>query len=626
MSIRVLPDQVVNRIAAGEVIERPASVVRELVDNALDAGARKIEVSLEQGGRSLIRVLDDGCGMSEHDALLALERHATSKIAQAEDLDRIQTLGFRGEALPSIAAVSRMSLRTRCADASSATLVTLAGGTITEVSQTAAEVGTEICVRQLFFNTPVRRKFLRTPATEARRVRSWLSNTALAWPQVHFRLFLDGNEVMNLPPRLDSLARASELIDNEGERIEARTTHGVRIDALLGHPGKAQLSSEALVLHVNRRLVSDRILTRAVREGYLSTLKEREVPLAFVALSLPPDAVDVNVHPQKSEVRFRDPSQVFEALRNAVAEGVARFRSPVRVAQPPTGASRSGQPPGVASWKQMSGAAQALFTPPPIQLRGSHAVVAEPASSYYGALHVSPERPSHEQPFAQRSPTSHGLPEVAVDEPRTTDIVNADPFRFSELNFLAQLMECYLLCEHQGRLYVVDMHAAHERCNYNLIRERFRDAQLSSQQLLVPRSVPLSEAQRAYCLERQELFRRFGFEIEEFAGALLVRAAPPLLPESKVEEVVREVAAFEAQVGDEVGAESVVFERFVDHVSARLACHASIRSGQRISAPEVAALFSQLDAAALAAACPHGRPIVVSFSEREIEQWFGRDR
>ena len=579
MKIGVLPDHVINHIAAGEVVERPASVVRELVDNAVDSGSRRISVYLEDGGISLIRVVDDGCGMTREDALLACERHATSKIRDVNDLDNIHTLGFRGEALSSIAAVSRLRLKSRSSSDPAAVELTIVGGSLKDVNTVSGPPGTDIQAATLFFNVPARKKFLRQPATEERRVKQWLTQSAIVSPHIHYQLHTDGKLLLNLPACASPIERARGIF--KGEVVSFEESWGrFTLQGLLCHPSLAQADTSALVLFVNGRLVSDRLLLKAVREGFQSTLKGSEYPAGFVSLSLPPEDVDVNVHPQKSEVRFRAGNEVFAAVRQVVLRHTNAFTGPL-------------QPVWTAPGKPEHAAEP---RPEPIPLAFS-SPRAEP-------------RPGTSVPPAELNAIPEEVP------------VRAEPFRFSELRYIGQALACYLFCEKDGVLYVVDMHAAHERYNYNLIRNGMRTRAVESQLLLAPLAVALSETGAHNCLEHQELLSACGFEVEPFGeSTVLVRSVPAVLADSDPAPLIKEIAALELGAGPQGSVEALI-----DQIAARIACHASVRSGYRIEKEEAYALFAALDQSEFSSACPHGRPVVVSFRERDIERWFGRDR
>lgn len=611
MKVKVLPDIVINQISAGEVVERPASVVRELVDNAVDAGASEITVELEQGGQSLIKVSDDGCGMQRDDALLAFERHATSKITCAADLDAIATMGFRGEALASIAAVAKVLLRTRTESQPLGTEVAIDGGVVRGVRETAAAPGTSIEVRALFYNTPARRKFLRSPKTETLRVKQWLIQSALARPQIRYRLIVDGAETLVLARAKDAVERARVLI--KGTAVPVRYLGDrVQLEGLVAHPSLAQADSSSFIVLVNERVVSDRIVQKAVREGFDSTLKDREYPVGFIHLRLPASDVDVNVHPQKSEVRFRDSQAVFQLVREGVRKAVLDFKTPMSSAlaqatapygqprQAPAGVAMQAVPyaeDGVARYQSASALAPVM----------SAAAASQVAFNLLGAQQTA------------LAGIDGALSAVGDSERRFVGDCN---FTFSQLNLIGQVLQCYLVAELNDQLYIVDMHAAHERYNFNLIRNSFRTRNISVQQLLIPEVVPLTEEGVARCLEEQELLSRFGFEFEQFGPAeIIVRALPSILSATVARQVMREVAAVVCE-----GAAAGRVEERLDHIAARMACHASVRSGDVLSRAEARALFSALDSTEFSAACPHGRPVVVSFPRAAVERWFGRDR
>jgi DNA mismatch repair protein MutL len=616
MKVKVLPDIVINQISAGEVVERPASVVRELVDNAVDAGASEITVELEQGGQSLIKVSDDGCGMQRDDALLAFERHATSKILCAADLDAIATMGFRGEALASIAAVAKVLLRTRTESQPLGTEVAIDGGVVRGVRETAAAPGTSIEVRALFYNTPARRKFLRSPKTEALRVKQWLVQSALARPQIRYRLIVDGVETLVLARAKDAVERARVLI--KGTAVPVRYLGDrVQLEGLVAHPSLAQADSSSFIVLVNERVVSDRIVQKAVREGFDSTLKDREYPVGFIHLRLPASDVDVNVHPQKSEVRFRDSQAVFQLVREGVRKAVLDFKTPMTspLAQSATmlGDRMYGQRHPVQF-------GVALGTKP--YAEGGESQYQSNVGLRLATLTTDSSQAAFNLVVAQQTALAgiDGAP-LAVGDSQHQFFGDSD-FTFSRLNLIGQVLQCYLVAEFNDQLYIVDMHAAHERYNFNLIRNSFRTRKMSVQQLLIPEVVPLTEEGVARCLEEHELLSRFGFEFEQFGPAeIIVRALPSMLSATVARQVMREVAAVVCE-----GAASGRVEEQLDHIAARMACHASVRSGDALSRTEARALFAALDSTEFSAACPHGRPVVVSFPRAAVERWFGRDR
>lgn len=566
MKINLLPDDVINKIAAGEVIERPSSVVRELVDNSLDAGATAIDIALEGGGNVSIRVSDNGSGILKGDAITAFTRHATSKIRKAEDLFNIETLGFRGEALSSIAAVSRIKLTTREKSENVGTSVSIEGGVTQEATSVSRDVGTDVLVKALFFNTPARRKFLKSDRTELSRIKDWVVGTSLAHPSVRFTLTSDGKEVLRINPASTFFERAEQIYKGSYVAFE-RGVGPFGVSGRLAPPSKASSSVNSLTLLVNDRLVLDRVLLRAVKDGFDSTLKEREVPTGVLSIKLPPSQVDINVHPQKSEVRFLNPGAVFAEVRDAVLEAVKRFRTPESGSEAVHHRSAGYPVGGGANFQGLNFQSQPLFY-------------------------------------------------VESDSKRE------EPFRFSSLKYIGQLFECYLLCEKGGEFVVVDMHAAHERYNFNLIRRTVLSGEVPSQGLLVPKVITFAAEEREALLKETFGLSKFGFELEPFGeNEILVRSAPSIIPDGKVEAALRSISSgtfSEAMLGR--------WQEIVDHIAARMACHGSVRSGEILKREEVYSLFEALDSEEFSAACPHGRPIVVSFGERDIERWFGRDR
>jgi DNA mismatch repair protein MutL len=618
MKIKVLPDTVINQIAAGEVVERPASVVRELVDNALDAGATDVFVALEGGGHSRLKVRDNGCGMSKDEAILAFERHATSKVTSIDDLLRLETLGFRGEALASIAAVSKVHLRTRTHDADIGTHVVFRGGTLANVESIPWNAGTEIEVEHLFFNTPARRKFLKSPRSEVARIRTWLAHSGLARPSVRYRLVSDGDEVLHLHPVATIAERARAIVP--GDLIPISLSEGgLSVEGMVSHPGQALADASGFVVLVNGRLVTDKLIQRAVREGYDSMLKDREYPVGYLSLTLPSDQVDVNVHPQKSEVRFRHPQQVFAVVQGAVMAGVRTIRRPVAMASsvvagpPRTAIGQSGAVPGLQESRQV-----APFPPFSHQPQNLFDV----AGSYRGAEVHTIDRVASTGEGSVREVAASYHAAVSAERQFVSARNAVAPFRFAELRYIGQAMECYLLCEFNEHLVVVDMHAAHERVNYNKIRRARAENSLSTQRLLIPETVRLTEEQVVRLIEQEQLLQELGFEIHQVSPETVsVQGVPGVVAHLDCVALLKECAAEPLATGWRER-----FEERIDHIAARVACHASVRSGDVLSKQEAYALFEQLDEVELSGACPHGRPVVTQFSRDAVERWFGRDR
>lgn len=630
MKIKVLPDTVINQIAAGEVVERPASVIRELVDNSVDAGATDIFIAVEAGGHTRLKVRDNGCGMTRDEALLAFERHATSKVSAIEDLDSLSTLGFRGEALASIAAVSKVRLTTRSKGHELGTAVTSRGGKLIDVQSCAWSEGTEIDIEHLFFNTPARRKFLKSPRAELARIRSWVMHSALARPNVRYRLIADGAEILNLAAVADVAARGGEIF--AGDLIPVVLREGrLSVEGRVGHPGSALADATGLVLLVNGRLVSDKVMVRAVREGYDSMLKDREFPIGYISLTLPADEVDVNVHPQKSEVRFRHPDQVFAVVRGAVLAGVRSIRRPA-VAQTFEPVAAPVAPALVVS-SQIVPAPQASFVREaalpsasqpdvrdvwPILRAAPVSVAAATVPQYTQSENVSSRYSRLDSDSTALKLVGEQRVMYGVQERNAVDAT----FRFSGMRYVGQVLECYLLCEHNEKLVVVDMHAAHERVNYNKIRAQRAARALTVQKLLIPERIHLTAEQVVSLMEQSEVLHELAFEVsQESATEVIVTGVPSVVAHLDCVALVKECAAEPVSAGWRER-----LEERIDHIAARLACHASVRSGDILKKEEAYALFAQLDEAALAGACPHGRPVVAEFPRHTVERWFGRDR
>ncbi|RMD83770.1 MAG: DNA mismatch repair endonuclease MutL, partial [Candidatus Dadabacteria bacterium] len=570
--IKVLPDKVVHQIAAGEIVERPVSVVKELVDNSLDAGASEILIYLEGGGKRLVRVVDNGCGMSRDDALMAFENHATSKIQGIEDLNKIATMGFRGEALPSIASVSKVLLRTRVEEDDSATEVVVEGGKVVSVRGAAGRRGTDISVRALFYNLPARRKFLKQDRTEEIKIKQWVTYTAAVKNGVRFVLTSEGRELINFPAVTSPMDRIRQVV--KGDFVEINSEReGMKIIGAVCHPGAAKTSGSSLVFLVNGRVIRDGLLFKAVKDGFMSTLKRGETPVGLLALDLHPRLVDVNVHPQKSEVRFADQRSIYLFVRYAVERGVNSFRFAVTPQK----------------WGEKGNAYD--------YVRKTQNVAPGASSSISG--------------FGQREMFKGS----GGGDLHSEYAQGEKDFRFSDLRYIGQALGCYLLCELGDSLYVVDMHAAHERYNYNLIRNRYKAGSLPVQSLLVPIAVELEEELLELCHKNAAFFESYGFEIELFGeSTLLVRSAPPMVSQGLLKELISELA----KLSEEVPADGA-FSAVLDKVAAAIACKSSVRSGDSLSREEVYSLFRDLDSTEFSAACPHGRPVVVRFERSEVE-------
>ena len=592
--IRVLSDDVVDQIAAGEVVERPASVVKELVENALDARARRIRVDVRDGGIAWLQVGDDGVGMQPADARLALRRHATSKLGQASDLERIASYGFRGEALPAIASVSNFRMVTRPAGTAEATEIRIAGGRLLGEQHVGAAVGTRIEVADLFESVPARRKFLKKPSTEWAHVIDGVGRLALALPEIHFEIRRDERRPQVWPATADPLDRiAAVLSEDEAAALlkgeaEMGETH---LEAFVSSPEHTRPNARSIRLFVNGRPVQDNVLRGALLQAYRDVLPRGRYPSAILFLRMAPGSVDVNVHPAKREVRFAAPQEVHQLVRRTVRDAMER-----------------------RTWlgfEGTSGAPQqapALGSGPPVSKRAPDAAgEAEPWTFREGAKPL--ESPS----------------EGALSDARSTG-AQPRPF-FSGLPVLGQLHASYLVLEGPEGLLLVDQHAAHERVLYERLREQWSGRGVERQALLMPETVELGAVATAVFAQSAELCANIGFEVDAFGDStVVVRGIPALLSGQNPAALVRELASewnrHEGGAGPRV--EDTRFLGALDAIFASLACHSARRAGDRMPAAEQASLMRDLDGIAWSPTCPHGRPVASRFDLAEIERRFGR--
>ncbi|HTB57624.1 MAG TPA: DNA mismatch repair endonuclease MutL [Polyangia bacterium] len=585
--VRVLPAALADQIAAGEVVERPASVIKELVENAIDAGARRIEVEIEAGGRRLCRVVDDGSGMAPDDARLALRRHATSKIAAADDLWGLSTFGFRGEALPSIAAVSRLTLATRPPEAEAGFELTVEAGVETGAKEIGMPPGTQVTVRDLFFNTPARGKFLKAEATETANVSEAMLRLGLAHPSVHLRLRVGGRVALDLPVHRDLAERVRAALARRGASAlheAAGDEGGNQVRAFLAGPEEVSATARSTFLFVGGRFVRDRSLLHALALGYGPLLEKGRYPLAALFLDLPGREVDVNVHPQKMEVRFARAQEVYAAVRHVVGAAIAR-----------------------APWLRAGDGSLRTFTEPP-NYRASRdsigrAVEAPPAALVF-------ERPAQ---------STFSLPLRARDATDALPLPAAAPQFFGALNYVGQIHRTYLVCEANDALVLIDQHAAHERVVYGRLKAAHDRRQIPRQRLLFP--IPIEVGETAAAAATHDVLEALGFEVTPHApGVVMLHALPEPLKDADPKPLLREVLAELAEGTPLSGGD---LER-IDHLLATVACHSVVRAGDALSRPAALALLAQLDEVDLRSHCPHGRPVMLRMPLNEIERRFGR--
>lgn len=607
-----MPDDLANQIAAGEVVERPASAVKELVENAIDAGSSAIRVELEEAGLRLIRVTDDGRGMSAEDAELCVQRHATSKLTEREQLFHISTLGFRGEALPSIASVSRFSLLSKPHGALGGTRVVIEGGGAPEVSPAGAPPGTEVVVRDLFFNTPARLKFLKTRSTELKHVLEAVQRLAMPNPQVGFTVVHNGRTVLDLPPVDDAFDRVYELFGRrDAEQIWPAVRaeqDGVQVTGFFGQPGLTRRTTSGLWTFVNGRYVRDRTIIGAIRVAYQGMLDRGRHPVVVLFVDVPPSAVDVNVHPMKIEVRFHDGNAVFRAVRRAIANGLAA--SPWLPDAPAVDASRSSE--------DAANGPEASQAPLPVRSYTLHR--AEPsAGPGGGSVVVGPTRRDVDRPGGA---TGAGATGGTLHDGHTTATTTEVPRRgfFSNLHYIGHYRATYLLCSDVDGLVVIDQHAAHERITFETLKVAWRERRDIAQPMLLPKVLHLDSLRAAILADHLEVFARLGFEIEPFGGTdYALKAVPALLARANVDVLIRDTL-------DEIGdaGRSQRIDDAIDAVLIRMACHGSVRAGHVLTADEAHALLTQIDAIDFGAHCPHGRPVWFRMGLDELEKRFER--
>jgi DNA mismatch repair protein MutL len=589
--IAVLQSAVVDQIAAGEVVERPASVVKELVENALDAGARSIEITVEEGGRARIRVADDGTGMDRDDAVLAVQRHATSKIRDAHDLVGVGSFGFRGEALPAIASVSHMELET-AADDGAGTLIRVSGGIVDDVSEAARRRGTSVTVARLFYNSPARQRFLRSARSEWRAVVDVLTLLALTRRDVRLTVTHDGRPVFALPSATSLRARLAALWGRErAERLlEVDDVSGeIQLSGLIDRPGDVGSAGRRLFLSINGRAIRDHGLVRAAEAAYRSTIQAGTRPTLLLELVLPPDSVDVNVHPTKAEVRFRDRWSVERAVERLVRHALGGTDSAAALGREysswPAAAGGAGWGAGGGSMPDIAPVDVELLRQPPRVEREVDSLLASGGDTR-GQLNGPPVASSA----------------VAAAVPPLT-----------------QLHRTYLMLERDDGLILIDQHSAHERVLYERFMRTLEHGEAPSQRLLFPLTLHLGPAEADAFDEHRPLFERLGFEVEGFGGhTLIVSAVPMPHPRFDAQRCLRET--LDALTGDRLAGSATRHE----HLAATLACKAAIKAGDQLSGGEMNALYEALRSTTLPAHDVHGRSTIVRLGWEEVERRFGR--
>jgi DNA mismatch repair protein MutL len=578
--IQRLPVDLANQIAAGEVVERPASVIKELVENSIDAGARRLTVVVELGGKKLIRVDDDGEGMDAEDARLAIERHATSKIRRADDLAAIATLGFRGEALPAIASVSHFVLRTRTRALNAGTEIKVNGGAVASVIETGMPEGTSIEVADLFYNLPARRKFLKSDSAESAQVSRVVTQLALCYPEVGFTLTSAGRKVLQCPPVATLRDRLYQLYGERGDLIEVRRDSGdVKLFGYVAALAEQGPTRGPQNLFVNRRIVKDRTVAHAVIDAYsAASIKERS-PEMHLFIEMPHDAVDVNVHPTKAEVRFRDQSYIHELVRRTLGEALGRGPVPELHLEAARG-----------------------LTPQPTTLPLPHAYAS-----------VFPSRWS-------TSPATANAVAAPVDRPVTPLDVGAMAPTIHPMIPLGQFRDTFIVAVDEEGIAIIDQHVAHERVLFERITERLTEGRLESQRLLEPMILELPPSSREALVSRAADLERLGFELEEFGGdTVRVSAFPALLRREECPTALRALAEDLENAGT-----TATVDEAIKKIAATMACHAAVKANDPLTPEKMAHILDELRRTSYSTICPHGRPVMLRLTRREVEKNFQR--
>ena len=612
--IRVLADHVANQIAAGEVVERPASVAKELVENSIDAGATRITIEIEAGGRRLLKVSDDGEGMIRDDAVLAFERHATSKIRETGDLAAIGTLGFRGEALASIASVAKVELTTCIEGASAATRVTIDGGRMRDVKDAAHPRGTTIAVRDLFFNIPARRKFLRSEATETYHLTNLVTHYALAHPEIAFTFINNGREVVRAAPAKDLRERAYQIFGEEFLENLLEVNGGdsqlARVSGFVSAPRDRRTSRDSQYLFVNRRFVRDRMIGRALSEGYRSILPHGVYPAALLFIETPLEEVDVNVHPAKTEVRFRRSAAVADAVREAVRLALAS----ASYVPPPEPSPIAYEATAAVSYSAPQPRIE--FVPPPPMPPAP--VVQKPPVEVSGEEIARDIEVMIRASQSVQSVQSVALPPLNSAEKFAREVT---PESLSKnIRPLGQLEESFIIATDDEGLLLIDQHVAHERVLFDKYRALEAERRTESQQLLVPQTFDLTPAQAAVFDDLAPELEKYGFELMRLSGrTVAVKAIPADLPSGEARNMLAELL-------DTVDAEkkSNARETMRDEIAASLACHAAIKVNMPLAPEKMRWLIDRLLQTSSPTTCPHGRPVILRLRTRDILKGFHR--
>ncbi len=621
--IKILPDYIVNKIAAGEVVERPASVVKELVENSLDAGAKKITVTLKVGGKSLIKIVDDGCGMSSDDALTALERHATSKIKDEKDLEGISSLGFRGEALPSIAAVSRMTIITRSKEEQGGVSINIERGKIRKVKEIGAPVGTSIEIANLFFNVPARKKFLKTTATELSHITRILTNVALSRPGLRLHVEHNDRKLIHAPSASNLQERIAQLF---GSHIRSEMTpvdysiDSYHISGLILKPAHARAGKSEQIIFVNQRPVKNRIVTRAAYEAYSSLLEKGRHPGWIIFIEMDPQDVDVNVHPAKSEVRFANQGRIFSLVRDGVLTALGHADLSVKSKQFTPKETAHRHP--IATYRKEV----------PDMSRKESETIRKMVADYVSTQKDGQESPQAVMPpvATQQTPAVRPAPPEEVDfappgevEQAKTDVeipVGAKRDSISGWVPIGQFHDSYLVCQSRDELILIDQHAAHERVLFDKILHELENRAISSQRLLFPVPVELTPAQTVAMEDYSDCFSELGFTLDNFGqNTFMVKEVPAFLGQEDVVLLIKDILAELSQAGHALSISQVK-----EKIAASSACKGAVKANQKLKLEEIRSLLNQMEKVSNPYCCPHGRPCVVKYPLSTLKKDFHR--
>ncbi len=646
--IHVLSENVANKIAAGEVVERPASVVKELLENSLDAGSTRIRINIEAGGKKLIQIIDNGCGMVRDDAMLAFERHATSKIKDAEDLLSVATLGFRGEALPSIASVARLHMETRAPEEASGTIVEINGGKIFKIEEAGLPAGTSITIRDLFFNTPARKKFLKSESTELSHIASLVTHYALAHPDKHFELHSTANAMLVAPPvagyservyqvfgkeTLDQLIPIAALqpLDHVGlpqpppwrrdpeEEKVPKNPGEMRLHGFASKPEIQKLNRNSIYVFVNGRLIRDRLIQHAILEAYRNILPPTVFPVVLLFLELPSGEVDVNVHPSKTEVRFRQQTVMHDFVRDSIRAALMKAR-PVPQFTTEVSAHPTASPSLTPGARAVAAGWQVLYSPADAQHFSLQAPAPPPFTEriqFDGSISVEANAAVPVANLPQHFFPTDGCTPPVPEEPEPQE--DLAPL-LATLKPLGQIRESFILAVNHEGLWIIDQHVAHERVLFEKVLKQRAAQKVESQRLLMPLLIELTPAQQAVFSEISDELNQNGFEAEPFgARSIAIKVAPAGIDAPQIEKMLHEL--LEQFAKEE---QSLNLEKVRARIAASIACHAAIKVNMPLEQNKMEWLLTELSKTECPMSCPHGRPVVLRYSLKEIQKAFKR--